>query len=324
MFDQLASWGLIVLGLATLVVGGELLVRGASAIAAVFRIPPVVIGLTVVAFGTSAPELGVCLQAAYADAADVAVGNIVGSNIFNILFILGISALVAPLSITSQLVRFDLPLMLGLSFLAWLLARDAVVGRLDGGVLFLILIVYLGVCLRTARYESQAVQNEFAAEYALAEGKPVNVLLQVVWIVVGLAMLGLGSRWLVSGSVSVATWFGISQLVIGLTIVAAGTSLPEVVASIMASVRGERDIAVGNVVGSNVFNVGCVMGLSGLIAPNGLPVSEQAIRFDMPVMLVVAAVCLPIFMTGNRVSRAEATFFLIAFVVYQYVSITQS
>ncbi len=324
MFDQLASWGLIVLGLVMLIGGGELLVRGASAIAAVFRIPPVVIGLTVVAFGTSAPELGVSLQAAYAEVSDVAVGNIVGSNIFNVLFVLGISALVAPLSITSQLVRFDLPLMLGLSILAWLLARDSMIGRLDGGILFLVFIVYLGFCLRTARRESQAVQAEFAAEYALAEGKRVNLALQVVWIVAGLAMLGLGSRWLVSGAVSVATWFGISQLVIGLTIVAAGTSLPEVVASIMASVRGERDIAVGNAVGSNIFNLGCVLGLSGIVAPNGIPVSEQAIRFDMPVMLVVAAVCLPAFMTGNRISRTEAILFLIGFVVYQYMAITYS
>jgi len=275
----------------------------------------------VVAFGTSAPELGVSLQSAYAGVSDVAVGNIVGSNVFNILFILGISALVTPLLVTSQLVRFDVPLMVAVSILAWLLARDGLVGRLDGALLFSVLIVYLVICLRTARRESQAVRDEFAAEYGLPSGGRIRMGLQVVWVLLGLLLLALGSGWLVDGAVSIATWFGVSELVIGLTIVAAGTSLPEGVTSIVASMRGERDIAVGNVVGSNIFNLGCVLGLSGIIAPGGVPVSEKAIHFDIPVMLIVAAVSLPIFITGKQISRVEAVFLLVAFGAYQYVSI---
>lgn len=284
--------------------------------AAVLRIPPLVIGLTVVAFGTSAPELGVSLQAAFSGASDVAVGNVVGSNIFNVLLILGISSLVTPLVVSSQLIRFDVPLMIGVSCLAWALASDGMISRIDGIILFSVLIVYLVICLRTARRESKAVKDEFAAEYAKADETPTRLPLQFVLIAVGLICLGFGSKWLVSGAVAVATSFGVSELVIGLTIVAAGTSLPEVVTSVVASIRGERDIAVGNVVGSNIFNLACVLGLTGILSPGGIPVSPDAIRFDIPIMCLVAAACLPIFFTGSRISRSEGIVFLIGFVAY--------
>lgn len=314
MSEHLFSGFLILSGLVALVIGGEVLVRGASAVAAALRIPPLVIGLTVVAFGTSAPELGVSLQAAFSGASDVAVGNVVGSNIFNVLLILGISSLVTPLVVSSQLIRFDVPLMIGVSCLAWALASDGVISRIDGSILFSVLIVYLVICLRTARRESKAVKDEFAAEYA--DPTPTRLPLQFVLIAVGLVCLGFGSKWLVSGAVAVATAFGVSELVIGLTIVAAGTSLPEVVTSVVASIRGERDIAVGNVVGSNIFNLACVLGLTGILSPGGIPVSPEAIRFDMPIMCLVAAACLPIFFTGSRISRPEGIVFLIGFVVY--------
>lgn len=316
MNEQLFSGLLILIGLVALILGGEVLVRGASAIAAAFRIPPLVIGLTVVAFGTSAPELGVSLQAAFSGASDVAVGNVIGSNVFNVLFILGLSALVTPLVVSSQLIRFEVPLMVALSVLAWLVARDGNISRLDGSILFAVLIVYLVICLRTARKESKTVQEEFASEYGTDEKTPVRLPLQFLLIVVGLICLGFGSKWLVSGAVDLATWFGVSELVIGLTIVAAGTSLPEVVTSVVASARGERDIAVGNVVGSNIFNLACVLGLTGIVSPGGVPVTAQAIGFDMPVMILVAAICLPIFFTGSRISRGEGIFLLIGFVAY--------
>ncbi len=316
---------LIVAGLVVLVLGGEWLVRGASALAARFHIPPLIIGLTVVAFGTSAPELGVSIQAALAGAADVAVGNVVGSNIFNVLFILGISAMITPLVVSSQLIRFDVPLMITVSVLGWALARDGLISRLDGVILFSVLVGYILICIRFASRESKLVREEFAAQYASAdaaigadESVPVGVAVwkSLLLIAVGLIALGLGSRWLVDGAVSIATWWGVSQLVIGLTIVAAGTSLPEVVTSIVATIRGQRDIAVGNVVGSNIFNLACVLGLSGIIAPSGIPISSAAISFDIPVMILVAALCLPIFFTGRMIARWEGAVFLLGYIAY--------
>ena len=316
MIEQWMPWLLILVGLILLILGGELLVRGASTMAAIWNVPPLVIGLTVVAFGTSAPELVVSLQAAFSGVADVAVGNVVGSNIFNILFVLGLSSLITPLIVSSQLIRLDLPLMVIISLLVWLLAMDGTVGRIDGGILFGILIIYLAFCLRIARKQSPGELEEFATDKVTKANLGRVLLVQIVFVVVGLAMLGLGSRWLVDGAVTIATRLGVSELVIGLTIVAIGTSLPEVVTSVVASVRGQRDIAVGNVVGSNIFNICCVLGLSSLIAPHGIPVSLQTIRTDLPVMIVVAVACLPVFFTGYRIARWEGACFLIAFVAY--------
>ncbi len=324
MNEQLQSWVLIAIGLVSLTIGGEILVRGASTIAAVLKIPPLVIGLTVVAFGTSAPELGVSLQAAMSGAADLAVGNVVGSNIFNVLFILGISSLITPLVVSSRLIRIDVPLMVGVSLLAWLLASDGLVGRLDGGILFAMLLGYITLCIRMSKREAAAVLGESATDdrgegdSGKASGNALltGLVLPIVLVIVGLVLLGFGSKWLVDGAVAVATRLGVSELVIGLTIVAAGTSLPEVVTSVVASVRGEREIAVGNVVGSNLFNLACVLGLSSLVAPNGVPVSDAAIQFDMPVMVIVAVACLLIFYTGSRISRWEGLLFLIGFIGY--------
>lgn len=316
MYDQLIAIFSIIAGLIVLVAGGESLVRGASAIAAAFHIPSLVIGLTVVAFGTSAPELGVSLQAAIAGAPDVGVGNVVGSNIFNIFLILGLSALFTPLSVSKQLLTQDLPVMIAVSILTWFLARDGLINRVDGLILFGILLVYLGFRLKVAMRDSRLSKNAMAETEGESPTQRVGLLKPIVFVILGLIGLGLGSKWLVEGSVQIATWFGVSELVIGLTIVAAGTSAPEVVTSVVAGIRGERDIAVGNVVGSNLFNLGCVLGLTGIAAPSGIAVGDQAIRFDMPVMIVAAVICLPFFITGRAISRLEGAFFLCGFVVY--------
>lgn len=310
---------LILVGLVTLVIGGELLVRGASLLARAMRISPLVIGLTVVAFGTSAPELGVSLQAALSGAADVAVGNVIGSNILNILLILGLAAMVAPLIVSSQLIRIDVPLLVAVSALMWFFARDLRVSRLEGVILVTALITYIVFCIRQSRKENQAVIDEFESELPVLSKLNSSRLAQVALIVVGLILLGLGSRWLVSGAVTIATLWGVSELIIGLTIVAAGTSLPEVVTSVVASFRGERDIAVGNVVGSNLFNILCVLGFSSILAPNGMPVAPVALSFDIPVMVAVAVLCLPIFFTGGVISRTEGamlTFYYVAYTVF--------
>jgi cation:H+ antiporter len=305
-----------VAGLVLLVVGAEGLVRGASRLAAAVGLSPLVIGLTVVAFGTGAPEMAVSVGSALAGQGDLAVGNVVGSNIFNVLFILGASAAIAPLLVSMQLLRVDVPVMIGVSVAALLLAADGVVGRLEGILLVGGLAAYTGLLIRLSRRERAAIQDEFAAEYASAAQSAGQLALQVALVAGGLGLLVLGARWLVGAAVQMATAFGLSELVIGLTIVAAGTSLPEVATSLIATMRGERDIAVGNVVGSNIFNVLGVLGLSAAVAPDGLRVTPAALGFDMPVMIAAAMACLPIFFTGRVIARWEGWLFLAYYVAY--------
>lgn len=315
-------------GLVALVAGGELLVRGASRLAAAVGVSPLVVGLTVVAFGTSSPELAVAVQAGFAGQADIAVGNIVGSNICNVLLILGVSALVAPLLVASQLVRLDVPLMIAASVLMGVLALDGVVGRIDGLLLFAILLAYIVWSIRQSRRESAKVKAEFEAEFGPAKREsPWAIARQLALIVAGLALLGAGANWLVGGATDIARLAGMSELLIGLTIVAVGTSLPEVAASVMASIKGERDIAVGNVVGSNLFNILCVLGLAAAVSPGGMPVSAGALRFDIPVMIVTAFACLPIFFTGHLIARWEGGLLLgyyVAYTTYLTLVATQS
>jgi cation:H+ antiporter len=321
-----AIW--ITLGLCVLLVGGELLVRGAAALAAAVRISPLVIGLTVVAFGTSAPELAVSVQSGIAGQSDLALGNVVGSNIANVLLILGISALITPLVVSSQLVRFDVPLMIGVSVLLVLVSLDGRIGRADGLLFVVGLIVYTAWSIRQGRREDLAIQDEFASRSAASEESGARAIaLQLGKVAVGLTMLVIGGRWLIHGAVDIARLVGVSELVIGLTVVAVGTSLPEVVTSILASIRGERDIAVGNVIGSNLFNILCVLGIASLITPNGLSISRAAIQFDIPVMVAVALSCLPIFFTGSKITRWEGGLFFgyyVAYVAHLVLAATQS
>jgi cation:H+ antiporter len=297
-------------GLALLIGGAELLVKGASRIAAGFGISPLVIGLTVVAFGTSSPELAISVGSALDGQADIAVGNVVGSNIFNVLFILGISALITPLVVSKQLVKLDVPIMIGVSGAALWMALDGNIGTLDGILLVAGLLAYLLLLLRISRRSGDL--GELAPPEAGSRHWSVDLLL----VGVGLGLLVLGSRWLVTAAVTIAQAVGVSELVIGLTIVAAGTSMPEVATSIIAAMRGQRDIAVGNVVGSNIFNLLCVLGLTALVAPGGLPVSAAAANFDLPVMIAVAVACLPIFFVGYTIYRWEGALFLAYYVAY--------
>jgi cation:H+ antiporter len=303
-------------GLVTLIFGAESLVRGASRLAASFGISPLVIGLTVVAFGTSSPELAVSVQSAFAGSADVSVGNVVGSNIFNILLILGISAIIIPLVVHSQLLLLDVPLMIGVSFLFYFLATDGSISRMDGLLLFVCLLLYIWWSIRQSRKETAEIQEEYAHEYAVTNGDRGHILKNFLFVGAGLGLLVVGSEWLVKGAVSLARLFNVSDLVIGLTIVALGTSMPEVATSVMAALKKERDIAVGNVIGSNLFNIMAVIGLSGIVAPSGIAISPDAIRMDIPIMIAVALLTLPVFFTGHRIARWEGALLLIYLAAY--------
>jgi cation:H+ antiporter len=310
---------LFLAGLAALVIGANLLVRGASKLALSFGISPLVVGLTVVAFGTSAPEVAVSVGAVLDGKTDIALGNVVGSNVFNVLFILGISALITPLVVNVQLIRQEVPIMIGVSLLLLLLALDGKLGLIDGALLFGLLLAYTTFLVIQSRGETKAAQDEYAQENKLDEAGAWDSKLpaQIALIVAGLAALVFGSEWLVTASIAVAKAMGVSDLVIGLTIVAAGTSMPEVAASITAAVKGERDIAVGNVVGSNTFNILGCLGLSSLVAGGaGLAVPPSILVFDIWVMLAVALACLPVFMSGREIARWEGGVFVAYYVAY--------
>lgn len=300
---------LFVLGLGLLVGGAEALVRGASGLAARFGIPPLVIGLTVVAYGTSAPEMAIGAASALRGQSDLAFGNAVGSNLFNILFVLGLSAAIRPLVVTRQLLRLDVPVMIGVTILAFLLALDGAIGRFEGAALLLGTVGYTVLLLRLAR-RGPAPRPSNVSE------APQSLAVQALLVVAGLGALVLGSRWLVAGAVAVARWLGLSELVIGLTIIAAGTSLPEVASSVVATLRGEREIAVGNVVGSNIFNLLAVLGLAAAVAPDGIAVAPAALRFDLPILLAASLACLPVFFTDGRIDRWEGFLFLGTYLAY--------
>jgi cation:H+ antiporter len=304
-------------GLVLLVVGAEALVRGAATLALRFGISPLVVGLTVVAFGTSSPELAVSVSSARNGNVDIAVGNVVGSNIFNILLILGLCAVIAPLLIARQVIRKEVPIMVA-SFVGLIaVGLDGEISQLDGAILFAAVIAYTVVLVRQSRRESRPGDEELEAE-----GLPLDstwdkkLPVQLALVVVGLVLLVLGADWLVASAVEFAESFGVSELVIGLTIVAAGTSMPEVATSVMATIRGERDIAVGNVIGSCIFNVFSVVGLSALVASAPLAVAESVRSFDVWVMLAVGVACLPIFFTGASIARWEGALFLGYYVAY--------
>jgi cation:H+ antiporter len=293
-----------------LLIGAELSVRAAVSLATSLGVRPLFIGLTFVALGSSAPQMAVGLQAAFTSSADIAVGSVVGSNIFNVLVTLGFCALIIPLRVSRQLVRLEIPLMIGASALVLGLSWNGVLEALDGAILLLGLLVYLLAVLRQSG-------QRFA--YRQSSGNPHKIgplLLRLGALFGGIACVVLGSHLLVTASVVIALDLGLSERVIGLTVIAVSTSLPALTTSLIAALRGEREIAVGNVIGSNLFNLLGVLGVTALIAPEPLSVSPNALDFDLPVMLGVAALCLPLFYSGYRITRAEGLMLLTLYLAY--------
>ena len=296
-------------GLILLILGAELMVRAAVRLAARLHVRPLIIGLTIVALGSSAPQMAVSLQATLTHNPDIAVGSVIGSSIFNILVTLGLSALIIPLRVSRQLVRLDIPLMIGASLLVFVLAWNEQIGRFDGVLLLAALALYLSLLLRQSRHSARPHSQ-------LPQAPQVPWFSSLLMIVVGLALLVFAGHLLLGAAVAVATDLGFSERVIGLTVVAVGTSLLELATSLIAALRGQRDIAVGNVIGANLFNLLGVLGVTALFAPTPLSVSPNALDFDLPVMLGVAALCLPVFYSGYRVTRAEGLLLLGLYAVY--------
>jgi cation:H+ antiporter len=308
--------GLILAGLALLVGGAQGLVRGASKLALALGISPLVVGLTIVAFGTSAPELAVSVQSSLSGKSSIVLGNVLGSNIYNVLFILGACATITPLAVAPQLIRLDVPIMIVCAGALPLLSLDGTLGRADGVVFLVGIAAYAVFTVLQARRERPAVSADYAGQLQEAVSPDRRFWLHGLCIVGGLALLGVGSDLLVKGAVAIAQALRISEAVIGMTVVTIGTTAPELSACLVAALRGERDIAVGNIVGSNIFNVLAVLGVGAVVAPEGIAVDDRMLHFAMPVMGAVCFSCLPVFFAGRAIRRWEGMLFLFYFVLY--------
>lgn len=307
------DWFYIVAGLVLLVLGGEGLVRGASGIAFLAKLSPAVVGLTIVAAGTSMPELVVSVQAAFAGSPGIAIGNVVGSNIFNIGAILGITALISPLRIQGSTVRMEWPVMILASFQLFLLARDMSVDRVEGVSLLIAMVVFIAWAVWLGRNTVQDSEVELSTASFGATGSRA-LLFNLAAIGLGVALLAVGSTLLVDGAVGIAAGFGVSDSIIGLTIVAAGTSTPELITSIVAAKRGQDDIAVGNIVGSNIFNILGILGATALIHP--LDVPAEIMSRDVWWFLGISLLLFPLMKSGMKITRLEGTVLLAVFATY--------
>ena len=304
------------LGLLALVAGAEALVRGASRMALSFGLSPLVVGLTIVALGTSAPEMAVALGAALDGKPDLAIGNVIGSNIANTLLILGVSAIIVPLSVAGQIIRQEVPILIAVTLLLLGFAYNGMITRAEAAVLLCLMLAYTTFLVVQSRRASTQTKAEFEGEMPPDSGWDRHWSVQLALVAGGLGLLVLGADWLVSAAVEVARALGVSDLVIGLTVVAIGTSMPEIATSILAALRGERDIAVGNVIGSNLFNILGCLGVAGVASSSGLPVPQAALSFDLWVLVAVSFACVPVFLTGREIARWEGFVFLGYYLAY--------
>jgi cation:H+ antiporter len=323
---MLFSFGLVAAGLALLSVGGEVLLRGAVGLAARLRLTPAVIGLTVVAAGTSVPELAVSVIAALQNQTDIAVANVVGSNIFNIVFILGVCALVHPLAIGGNTIRLEYPVLALVTLLSVAVTDDGQVSRLDAVLLIAVYLCFTAYMVALVKEQMNALeQQEFGDQvHELGGDRPVPRSLGSLLALVGggAALLGLGAQVTVTGAVDLARLFGLSERIIGLTIIAAGTGLPEVVTSVVSTVRGRADVAIGNVIGSNLFNILGILGLSAIVSP--LQVHPLIVARDNWWMLGATLALFPLMFTGFRITRPEGGLLLGGYVAYLWFLLTSS
>ncbi|MGV0853194.1 calcium/sodium antiporter [Mycolicibacterium phlei] len=308
-------------GLVLLIVGSEIMVRGGAGVAARLGISPIIIGLTVVSIGTSAPELAVGVVSAQGGSGALAVGNIAGTNIVNVMLILGLSAFILPLRLETRTIRFELPMMAAAALTLWALTVDGRMDRTDGAILVALALAYTVAVIWSARRETRAVAAEFASELAsefdgaeAAEGR--RTFANVLMTIGGIVVIVMGADWLVDGAVGMARQFGVSDALIGLTVVAIGTSAPELVTTLISTIRGDRDIAIGNLIGSSIYNILLILGVTALVPAAGMELPSSLVRIDIPIMVAVALVCIPIFITGRRVSRLEGGLMVAAYLGY--------
>lgn len=306
-------------GLVALGIGGDVLVRGAATLARLAGLTPAVIGLTVVAMGTSIPELVVSLLATASGSSAIAVGNVIGSNLFNVVGILGFTALLYTLPVRGQVVRIEWPFMFAASWITVLIMRDGTVDRLEGVTLMSALVLFINFSLRLARAEIQEEERAAMAagvQRREAPGGARAVLVAIAFVLLGLVSLVFGGRWLVDGAVGIARFAGLTERVIGLTVVAIGTSAPELAASLAAARRGETDIAIGNILGSNIFNLLAILGITATILPIQVP--TESVRIDVWWMLATSFVLLPLMRTRMRIGRREGLVLVGSYAIYLY------
>jgi cation:H+ antiporter len=305
---------LVVIGLATLVVGGDFLVKGSVGIAVKARLSKLVIGMTVVSFGTSAPELIVSLQAAFENVPEIAIGNVIGSNIANLALVLGITVLIFPMPVGLNTKKFDWPMMMIASILFYVFALNFEIERWEGILMFLILIAFVTFLIINSRKKNIRVDEVVSDD--IPTGK-INIWKYIGFLALGLVGLFFGSQWLVEGASDLALGLGVSKHVIGITIVAFGTSVPELVTSVVAAYRRETDISVGNLIGSNIFNIFVVIGLTASIKP--IPIESHVVSWDMIWMLGIAFILLPMMFIGKRIGRISGVILLGSYLTYIYL-----
>lgn len=309
-----------VIGLVCLLGGAQLLVSSSSGLATRFGVPSIFIGITVVAFATSAPEVAVSLDAIFTGKSSLALGNVLGSNIANILLILGISSVIAPIKIKDRIIWLDIPVMILASVVVYLLSLDQALEPVDGGILLLLFAGFMTFQIAQAGRERNADKVQEATDV------PKSITRQTILFFAGLGILVLGAHFLVQSAIEIARFWGLSELVIGLTIVAIGTSLPEIATSVLAAWNKEADLSIGNVIGSNIFNIFLVLGITALFSSGGIEVRSAALALDFPFMIAVSIACLPIFFTGHNIARWEGALFLgyyAAYMVYLFMDSTQ-
>lgn len=305
----------LILGLVTLVFAGDFLVRGAVGLAKKFQISTLVIGMTVISFGTSAPELLVCIDAAMGGHPEIAIGNVVGSNIANIALVLGITVLILPIVVDRNSKRIDWPMMMLATVLFTLFAIDGEIQRYEGVILFSILVVFTYLLIRNSRKATKKMNAENPVEGAdeISQIKD-KISISIVYLVIGLIGLYFGAEWLVDGATEIAKSFGMEERIIGVTVVAFGTSVPELITSAMAAYRGETDISIGNLIGSNIFNIMAVIGMTSIITP--IAVSENSLNVDFWWMIGIAVALLPLMIFGKKIGRIKGALLVSTYVLY--------
>lgn len=305
---------LLVVGLAMLILGGDLLVRGASRIALRFKISPLVVGVTIVAFGTSAPELLISIQAALAGSPDITMGNVVGSNICNLALVLGVTALIAPIPVNSDSIKIDWPMTMGSALLLYFLVREGYVNDYEGVMFIVLLILYVVFIIRRSRKNNISPEELGIEIEAPTDAEKKTMVKDVFLILIGGAGLYFGSDWFVNSAKDLAIYLGVSERIVGVTVVAIGTSLPELVTSVVAAFKRETDLALGNLMGSNIFNILSILGITSLIAE--IEVSDIILNSDLIWMLAITLVILPMMAFNKKIDRYEGLILLATYIFY--------